>query len=87
MSRCWTSTGENHSPPPLHSSQGGGDFVNIKFVTYFHHIDRLITINIVAAIQGMHVLPAKHIYIAMRDYQESLTTGQTDERTDRHRTK
>ena len=24
--------------------------------------------------------------IAMRDYQESVTTGQTDARTDRHRT-
>ena len=37
--------------------------------------------NIVAAFQGMHVLPQN---IAMYDYQESVTTGQTDRRwTDR----
>ena len=34
----------------------------------------------------MHVSPAKHSY-GMRDYQESVTTGQTDRRTDRRRTK
>ena len=38
--------------------------------------------NIVAAIRGMHVSPAKHSY-CMRDYQESVTTGQTDTRTHR----
>ena len=34
----------------------------------------------VAAFRGMHMSPTKHI--AMRDYQESVTTGQTDIRTD-----
>ena len=38
------------------------------------------TKNIVAAFRGMHVLPAKHSY--MRDYPESVTTGQTDGQTD-----
>ena len=36
--------------------------------------------NIVAAFR-MHVSPAK--YIAMRAYQEGVTTGQTDRQTDR----
>ena len=41
--------------------------------------------NIVAASRGMHVSPAKHSYAWLPrkcDYQESVTTGQTDERTD-----
>ena len=44
-----------------------------------------ITINIVAAFGGMHVSPAKHSYVRLPrkcDYQESVTTGQTDGQTD-----
>ena len=40
--------------------------------------------NIVAAFQGMHVSPAKHSYAWLPrkcDYQESVTTGQTDRQT------
>ena len=36
--------------------------------------------KIVAAIRGMHVSPAKHSY--MRDYNQSVTTGQTRGQTD-----
>ena len=41
--------------------------------------------KIVTAFQEMHVSPVKHI--AMHDYQESVTTGQTDRHMDRHCTK
>ena len=39
----------------------------------------LVKKKLEAAFQGMHVLPAKHSY----DYQESVTTWQTDGQTDR----
>ena len=42
-----------------------------------------IALNIVAAFRGMHVLPAKVSNIAILDYLESVTTGQTDRWTDR----
>ena len=41
--------------------------------------------NIVAAFRGMYVSPAKHSYVWLPrkyDYQESVTTGQTDGQTD-----
>ena len=40
--------------------------------------------NIVAAFRGMHVSPAKHSYVWLPrkcDYQENVTTGQTDGQT------
>ena len=43
--------------------------------------------NIVAALRGMHVSPAKHSSTKNQDYQESVTTRQTDRRTDRRWTK
>ena len=42
----------------------------------------IYNIKIVAAFQGMQVSPAKQSYSVIRDYQESVTTGQTHTRTD-----
>ena len=42
-------------------------------------------VKLVASFRGMHVSPRKHSYICMCDYQERVTTGQTDRQTDRQK--
>ena len=56
-----------------------------KISTQYVKACRIKVRNIVAAFQGMHVSPAKHSYAWLPrkcDYQESVTTGQTDGQTD-----
>ena len=58
---------------------------NKRLTDRYNYMYVYLTLNIVAAFRGMRVLPVKHSYAWLprkRDYQESVTTGQTHGQTD-----